>query len=173
MTSRSKIFKDLGIDKIYHIPDDQTNARWDEEDPGYDTVKEGEKYRKAMSIDLSRIADTDREFNFFGAHSNMFKLDSITFEVIEDPDDGYRSHMDSVVITMDENLNGFFDRPLAKVKLKSENDVIGQDDLEVYGVFDGYSLRDVEDDHIWLLFGTNNTDDYYPGFHFEYMPKKI
>ena len=30
---------------------------------------------------------------------------------------------------------------------------------------------DVEDGHVWLTFGTEWYDDYYPMFRFEYKPK--
>jgi hypothetical protein len=33
---------------------------------------------------------------FYGAHSNMFMLGHMVFEVIEDPNDGYRSSMKDV-----------------------------------------------------------------------------
>ncbi len=34
-----------------------------------------------------------------------------------------------------------------------------------------YKLIDTEDGHVWLEFGTHNTDDYYPSFVFNYTPK--
>ncbi len=35
----------------------------------------------------------------------------------------------------------------------------------------GYRLVDVTDGHVWLEFGTYNTEDYYPYFVFRHNPK--
>ena len=35
----------------------------------------------------------------------------------------------------------------------------------------GYRLVDVEDEHIWVEFGTDYTDDYYPMYIFRHFPK--
>jgi hypothetical protein len=37
--------------------------------------------------------------------------------------------------------------------------------------FDGYDLTD-DDGHLWLRIGTDNMDDYYPCFTFDYYPKE-
>ena len=38
--------------------------------------------------------------------------------------------------------------------------------------FDGYILKDPTNNHIWLAFGTDDVDDYYPCFKFAYNPDK-
>lgn len=100
------------------------------------------------------------EVDFYGVDNNAFKLGSDVFEAIEDPDDGYRSYLRSVEVRDVEGLI-FFERPLARVR------VIRNDDG---GRFDGYSLVDVVEGHTWLRFGTDDLDDYYPSFRFEYVP---
>jgi hypothetical protein len=37
----------------------------------------------------------------------------------------------------------------------------------------GVRFVDVKDGHVWLRFGTDNTDDYYPYFVFEYKPRRV
>jgi len=99
-----------------------------------------------------------KTFKFYGVHDIFFKIGRHVFEVIEDENDGYRSYLDSVESRKDENLV-FLGRSFATVVVEEEYD----------GYFEGYVLRDTSDNHIWLRFGTNNTDDYYPFFVFEYQ----
>ena len=108
---------------------------------------------------------------YYGADeaSNEFKVDDIIFRVLEDPDDGYRSHLG--VIEYGEQSNAiFFRNPLARVRVESFERERAVD------IFDspassGYRLIDVVDSHVWLEFGTENTDDYYPYFVFRHTPK--
>ena len=109
--------------------------------------------------------------DYYGADeaSNEFKVDDIIFRVLEDPDDGYRSHLG--VIEYGEQSNAiFFRNPLARVRIESfEMERTGDDwDQQARA---GYRFIDVEDGHIWLEFGTENTDDYYPYFVFRHTPK--
>lgn len=99
-------------------------------------------------------------YSFFGVCHNEFKLNDQVWEAIEDPDDGYRSYLGSVER---KDSNGiFFPNPVAQVRLTHEDD----------GNRDVYRLADVNDGYVWLEFGTDNTDDYYPYFVFEYHPKE-
>jgi hypothetical protein len=101
-----------------------------------------------------------KKYKFYGVDNNQFKLGSVVFEAIEDEGDGYRSYLNSVIVK-DVEKSIFFKRAIADVWLVQEDD----------GYFDGYKLIDIEDGHIWLRFGTDNSDDYYPWFVFEYSPK--
>ena len=108
------------------------------------------------------------DLDFYGAESQAFKIDGVVFEVLEDPDDGYRSHMAGVLARSDRDYN-FYDKPFARIQIeKISNDVGSQDAVEK---MHGYQLVDVEDGHVWLTFGTEWYDDYYPMFRFEYKPK--
>jgi hypothetical protein len=95
------------------------------------------------------------EFFFYGAAEHQFKIDEMVWEVIEDPDDGYRSYMQSVLLAEPKTL--FFSEPIAMVKLVQTEEF--------------YRLLDLADDHEWLTFGTDNSEDYYPMFVFRYHPK--
>ena len=101
-----------------------------------------------------------KTFKFYGVHDTFFKIGRHIFEAIEDESDGYRSYLDSIAARKDEKLV-FLRRSFATVVVEEEND----------GYFEGYVLRDTSDNHIWLRFGTNNTDDYYPYFVFQYQTK--
>ncbi len=109
------------------------------------------------------------DLDFHGAESCAFMVDGVVFEVLMDPDDGLRSHMAGVVArsTRDYNL---YEKPIARVQMKKLSDEKRDtDDVEK---MHGYEIVDIEDGHVWLTFGTEWNDDYYPLFRFQYTPKK-
>ena len=108
------------------------------------------------------------DLDFYGAESQSFKVDGVVFEVLEDPDDGYRSHMAGVLARSDRDYN-FYDKPIARVRL--EKIFEEEDEMGAVEKMHGYKLVDLDHDHIWLTFGTEWYDDYYPMFRFEYKPK--
>lgn len=102
------------------------------------------------------------EFLFYGVDNYMFKLDNHIWEVIEDPEDGYRSSLGPVEARHenDKKVNRiFFREPIAIVSVVEDSEV---------GT--GYALIDCEIEHTWLKFGTDNTENYYPCFYFNYTP---
>jgi hypothetical protein len=100
-----------------------------------------------------------KSFDFYGASENQFKLGDVVWEAIEDECDGYRSCLGTVEVK--ESSAIFFKLTIAEVTLLIDSD----------GYFDGYQLVDTSDGHVWLRFGTDNTEDYYPCFTFQYSPK--
>ena len=105
---------------------------------------------------------------FYGADGNRFKLGNTVFEAKEDESDGYRSMMSEVKAVKRTKEMVFFDQPLGRVRV----DEVRGHHRSSYGNFDGYALVDMKDHHRWLLLGTDNSDDYYPSFTFEYTPKE-
>lgn len=101
-----------------------------------------------------------KKYSFYGVDNNQFKLGRVAYEAIENEDDGLRSYLGSVIV---KNIKKsiFFRQAIADVYLISIDE----------GYFTGYQLVDVKDSHVWLRFGTDNSDDYYPWFVFEYSPK--
>lgn len=97
---------------------------------------------------------------YYNNHLNQFQLGSVVFEVLEDECDGYRSCLGEVKV-----LNANAER--------RPGDFLGGVIVEkVYeNDFDGYHIVDDTDGHIWLTFGTDNVDDYYPSFRFYFTPK--
>ena len=113
------------------------------------------------------------ELEYFGADdaAHEFKLDDIIFKVLEDPDDGYRSHLGVIEYgTQSESI--FFRTSLGKVRIETYTNEVSDEDSWTSEVCQGYRLVDVADGHVWLRFGTDNTDDYYPYFVFRHMPKE-
>lgn len=96
-------------------------------------------------------------YAFYGVCNNSFKLGDVVFEAIEDESDGYRSYLDTIALSS----GGIFSKqPLAYVQIlynKTNSD-------------DGYYLYSPETDHTWLWVGTENTNDWYPYFVFNYIP---
>ncbi len=107
--------------------------------------------RPAMTITSPFNAD---------ASGIAFFLDGTVYLVIENPDDGYRSHMGVIFsakasayelgISDYENIN----RQVVCRHIEKDKDY-NCDILEVI---------DVKTGHLWLRVGTQNTDDYYPWF---------
>ena len=117
-----------------------------------------------------------QRFYFYGVDNNRFKLNNTVYEVIENEDDGYRSMLESVIvseyeiysfITAKDNI--FFDTPLTEVTVVKVGE--SKNDDRWYYSFDGWQLVD-DDGHVWLTVGTDNSDNYYPLFTFRYQPKE-
>lgn len=110
------------------------------------------------------------EVEYYGADSgdNTFNIDGVVFKVLEDPDDGYRSYLNTVDYTNEHN-SIFFKSPLALVRIETYD--IREDSEYLSQANQGYQLVDIADDHVWLRFGTHNYDDYYPMFIFNHYPK--
>jgi hypothetical protein len=89
-----------------------------------------------------------------------FILDGVTYEAIEDPDDGYRSYM-SELRTTDEKVRYTF--PSVDV-LCSLSEKYDRNTL---------CFRDVENGKTILEIGTDHEDGYYPYCVFEWMPEKM
>lgn len=98
---------------------------------------------------------------FYGVDNLCFKLGRKVYEAVEDEDDGYRSYFGSVEV-VDANGLIFFQRALATVRIEEWAE----------GDSEGIALVDVKDGHVWLRFGTDYSDGYYPYFFFTYEPRK-
>lgn len=113
------------------------------------------------------------DLEYFGCDSAAyeFKLDDIIFKVLEDPDDGYRSCL-GVIEYGDQSDAIFFRHSLGKVRIETYSDETEEAGWRDSIKREGYRLVDVSDGHVWLEFGTDNTDDYYPYFVFRHTPKQ-
>lgn len=107
-----------------------------------------------------------KTLRFYGVENNFLcvavgrNAKRLAFEAIENEDDGYRSMLDEVrEVSIDGKV--FFDTPIAKVILQDADT----------DCFRGWKLVDAKDGHVWLLMGTDNANDYYPTFTFQYEPK--
>ena len=107
------------------------------------------------------------EADFYGVDTTTFKLDKYIFEVVENPSDGYRSSMQEIRMKDDTTGLIFFQTPLAKIRVENRTDGRRGD----INCFNGYNLVDVKDGFVWLTFGTDESDSYYPQFEFFYQHK--
>lgn len=103
---------------------------------------------------------------FFGVDNHLFKLGDAVYEAVEDPDDGYRSYLGSIEVRGEDGI--FFGRPIDTVVVHEfeRGGGLYSDSPDV-----GYELKSTTDGHVWLRFGTANTQDYYPWFLWEYQPR--
>jgi len=117
---------------------------------------------------LETLVGIDLEFH--GAESQAFMVDGIVFEALSDPDDGYRSLMAGVLAHSPKDYN-FYEKPFTTIRIEK----IDTDDTDCTNSerMHGYQLVDTKDKHVWLTFGTEWYDEYYPMFRFEYTPKKV
>ena len=93
-------------------------------------------------------------YSFYGVDNRYFKLGSIVFEALEDEDDGYRSYLESIPVVYNKGI--FHNKPIVNVYYEED---------------DEHSYFKDETGHIWLEIGTDNTEDYYPCFVFNYSPR--
>ena len=103
-----------------------------------------------------------KTFKFYGVCGNRYKLDNTVWEAIEDESDGYRSYLDSIKISEQKNTDIFFENSLGTVIVQN---------VEDENSFTGFKLVEQKTGHVWLKIGTDYSVDYYPSFHFEYIPK--
>ena len=122
------------------------------------------------------------EFDFHGAQDDSVRLTDCVYEFLQDPDDGYRSHLAAVRCTPASDHTGYFPNPVARVILISTDDEstwpgewtppVETDRDHHDGPFHGYYFVDADDFHIWAQIGTEYYDAYYPMFVTRYTPKR-
>jgi hypothetical protein len=92
-----------------------------------------------------------------------FTLDGVTYAVVEDPEDGYRSHARDIEVVERAMKNVF---PPCKVVARHVTHAqMGSADMLV--LTDTTTGRDV------LTVGTSNTDDYYPCYEADFDPRAM
>ena len=119
------------------------------------------------------------EFDFYGAQDNLVQLNNVVYEFLEDPNDGYRSHLGAVRISPASEHTGFFPNSVATVVLLSTDDketwpegwTPPPEDSYHDAPFSGFYLLDVNDHHLWAQIGTEYRDSYYPCMVTRYSPK--
>ena len=77
------------------------------------------------------LASAGAELEYYGADTGdqTFKVDGIVFKVLEDPDDGYRSHLGAIDYT-DRHSSIFFRTPIGKVKIEVYDTGSASEDLD-------------------------------------------
>lgn len=116
---------------------------------------------------LDDILEEGTLYSFYGVHDCEFKLGNIVFEALDDPCDGYRSYLDSVPIVNSKSI--FSPLPIINLYFKRDSQMLSEQfGYDMPGDF--YIFYD-KTGHIWLYFGTDHCDDYYPMFTFHYSPR--
>lgn len=133
-------------------------------------IKQEEIYHEHNKTELKDLI-YHGTWDLYGVCNNTIKIGcqkcgQILFvEILEDPNDGYRSMLGEVKVT--KKSDGIFvDKPI---------DTVYFDEFKYSSThespFEGYRILGTENKYTWLLFGTENYDDYYPCFVFNWNPK--
>jgi hypothetical protein len=112
----------------------------------------------AKSVDVDKLVGLKANLYYCNL-VNSFQLGSVIFEVIEDENDGYRSSFQELQVVRDDAEKRDRDF-LAEVQILNVE----------HGEFKGYQVTGT-DGHVWVEFGTDYADDYYPCFVFNTTPK--
>jgi hypothetical protein len=93
-----------------------------------------------------------------------FVLDGKTYTAMEDPSDGYRSCMRSLIVVDAANVSNAFPDVMVMGIMKPPTNYNNNDTLQLY---------DVETGKLVLEVGTDNHDDYYPSFVGVFYPENL
>lgn len=93
----------------------------------------------------------------------LFRLDGVSYLAIEDPDDGWRSRCEELVVV--ETIPRHTIPDAQVVCSMMEDSLLERNDVLV--------VRDSQTGEIVLEVGTMNWDDWYPYCHFEYRPENL
>jgi hypothetical protein len=117
---------------------------------------------------LTGVDMVNRQFEIWYALEDCqcinFVLDGVTYTAIEDPGDGYRSSMEKLIVTNDQVMNTF--APVQVMATVSDKDRYGSEAKILV-------LTDTANGKVVLQVGTENIDDYYPGFLGEWIPQNL
>lgn len=95
----------------------------------------------------------------YGENGNgIFSLDGASYEVVEDPDDGYRSYLDEIKVI--EPVREMYSIPVFVVPIEDPDKV-------------GIVFVDKRSEKPILTFGTDYYESYYPCYFFDYTPQNI
>jgi hypothetical protein len=93
-----------------------------------------------------------------------FRLDGEIYVAVEDPEDGYRSSMREIVLAPNDVMKNTFDPVPVFCVHKTSDDGDLCDLLEI---------RDAKTSKLILVVGTDDIDDYYPGFISYFTPENM
>ena len=95
--------------------------------------------------------------------SMSFKFGGIVWNVIKDELDGERSLIDFIVYG--DQQENFIETLKEKVRLEE----VRESRVKGYEVFSGWTLKSIEDNHVWLMIGTDYSSNYYPHVIFKHF----
>lgn len=103
---------------------------------------------------------TDEQLWDNGKNTIRFELDGQVYEAVENPDDGYRSYMEKLVISNEKIKNKI---PKTQIVCVYRND----DDCDLL------DFIDCKNGKVFMTVGTKYVHDYYPVCTFEYHPENL
>jgi hypothetical protein len=119
----------------------------------------GEHELSGVDRGVLRLAPDNRYWED-NANALLFVLDDVAYRAVEDPQDGYRSCLNSIEVV---------DASLLTTRFKPHRVVVSYIDKDVDPA-DLLRFTDVVTGAVVLEVGTRNTEDYYPWFVAEYDP---
>lgn len=94
-----------------------------------------------------------------------FRLDGVVYIAIEDPSDGYRSSMRELTVANDATMKNVFPAIDVDGRHRTSGEYGTEDDV--------LELVDAVTGKVVLEVGTDNVDDYYPGFVASFHPESM
>jgi len=126
---------------------------------------------------IEDIIEQSSKYSFYGVWGNYFKLGNIIFYAIENPDDGLRSYLESVIMCVDgtpiTEPDYDYKEIVKEFKFKDIVRKFSKKPIALVNVFadkDDVIISDFETGHIFLKIGTDVTEDHYPCFYFNFNP---
>ena len=117
-------------------------------------------------VDLGKIPARAEWYSSDECETLSFVLDGTVYTAIEDPSDGYRSHMRDLEVGGVEVSNRFPpQKVLCALYERLPEDYATENDILV--------MTDFVTGKAVLRVGTANTDDYYPHFVSEFTPENM
>lgn len=118
------------------------------------------------AVDFQRSSQPRYEGSddFEDCSSCRFRLNGTVYVAMEDPSDGYRSHMRDLIVERNAEITNVFPpvQVLARYRGKS-----GYNDADILELIDVATTLTV------LEVGTDNSDDYYPSYVANFQPENM
>lgn len=110
-------------------------------------------------VDFS--TSTIENFDYGDASVMNFVLDGVIYTAVEDPEDGYRSSLGSLLVGAASEVGNMFLACHVTCKMRDGNDS------------DVLQMTDKKTGQVVLEVGTDHSDDYYPSFVSHFSPERM
>ena len=124
----------------------------------------GEHVLDAVDTYVETVKEHPYANELIDSNGIRFRLDGAVYTAVENPDDGYRSSMEKIFVTLDIKMKNVFP-PIKVVVKKKPNSKYQSNDTLV--------LIDKQTKKVVLEVGTDNIADYYPSFVAAFFPENM
>lgn len=121
------------------------------------------KYFDDQTFELDAVDFETDDIEDQSACAIRFRLDGVVYIAVEDPDDGYRSHLSEILIG--DKITNKFKKCHVRGKWIDKNEY--GENCDIIQFIDDLTNKVV------LEIGTDNTDDYYPYFVAKFNPENM